>query len=281
MLREFKLSPERNVTKNFIKVIEQQTRLIETEYLSIAQKLVQYKKIIDTGNLLFNKVIELVKKDNVDLKDSKNITIGISSENIVNNKFLDRMLRFLVEAGLFYEDNSIRSGTQESGEVRIYKKYIPHIIFLIQNRTFSQNPGVDFGETLKNIRLKSRKQPLRRLITSILSNDQLNSLSLGLPPCQSCKATRLSTEQRFCHNCGKELINQSVFEECLKMSVDKLRLSTWLKDSIKNAGLTTVGDFMTLQEPGTELKKIRLIGPVRSEIIYNEANRVIDEFFAL
>ncbi|GAB3513942.1 hypothetical protein GCM10027341_56490 [Spirosoma knui] len=281
LLRNYKSSNERSTQAKYNSVIEQQTRFIESEYMSITQKLVQYKRVIEAGYSLFKKITEEIRDDNKGLNDQKNIVIGIPTDSISNFKLADRMLRFLIEAGLLYEEVSVKHGTQEStGEKREYKRYIPHILFLIQNRTFSQGHGSSFGEVLNRIKAKSRKQPLRRVINNLLPPDELSGLSLDLPPCQSCNTPRLSPEQRFCHNCGKELVNQSAFEECLKISVDDLPLTIWQKERVKGIQLNTVGDFMALQDPGTELRKVRLIGEYRSNLIYNEVLKTVDEFLA-
>ena len=95
-----------------------------------------------------------------------------------------------------------------------------------------------------------------------------------------CNTPRLNTEQRFCHNCGNELVNQSAFEECLKINVDNLPLTEWQKERVKGIKLYSVGDFMALQDPGTELRKIYQIGEVRSSKIYGEVLKTVDEFLA-
>lgn len=280
LLRNYKANSNKNTQSKYNAVIEQQAKFIDSEYLSIAQKLVQYKKVIETGNRLFKNIVNSIKEDNKNLVDSKNILIGISSESISNHKLADRMLRFLIEAGLLYEDVSVKHGLEGTGEAREYRRYIPHILFLIQNRTFSQGHGTSYADILFKIRAKSRRQPLRRVLNSLLSPEELNGLSLDLPPCQSCNTLRLTNEQRFCHNCGKELINQSAFEACLKISVDSLPLTDWQKEKVKGIHLNTVRDFMSLQDPATELRKIPQVGEVRSNRIYKEVIQIVDEFLA-
>ena len=186
LLRNFKSSSERSTLSRFNAVIDQQARFIESEYLSISQKLVQYKKVIELGYRLFKKIAEEIKGDNKNLNGFKNIVIGIPTESITNYKLADRMLRFLIEAGLLYEDVPVKHGVQETtGEKREYKRFIPHILFLIQNRTFSQGHGSSFTDVLNTIKLKSRKHALRRSINSLLSAEESDRLTLDLPPCQN------------------------------------------------------------------------------------------------
>lgn len=281
LLRSYKNNNERSTQSKFNNVVDQQTRFIESEYLSISQKLIQYRKVIETGYALFKSIIEAIKDDNKNLVGFKNIVIGIPSESISSYKFADRILRFLIEAGLLYEDVPVKHGVQETtGEKREYRRYIPHILFLIQNRTFSKGHGSGFQEILNTIKLKSRKHSLRRSINSLISAEELNRLTLDLPPCQVCNTPRLAVEQRFCHHCGKELINQSAFEQCLEISVDRLPITDWQKQKVKGINLQKIGDFLALQDPGGELRKIHQVGQVRSSKIYGEVLKTVDEFLA-
>lgn len=282
MLRNFKTTGKSRTTQaqyNF--VIEQQAKFLESEYQSIAQKLIQYKSIIKTGYDLFKKIIEEIRRDNLTQINTKNIVLGIPSDDIASIKLMSRMFRFLIEAGLLYEDISVRHGSDKNtGERREYRRFIPHLLFLIQNRTFNKTQGTGFSETVKNIQLPARKQPMRRSISNLLTEENRNRIDLDLPPCQSCKVPRLNVEQRFCHNCGKELINQSAFEQCMKISVDMLPITSWQKKKVKENKLNTVGDFMALQDPGTELRKIHQVGQKRSQRIYYEVLKTVDEFLA-
>jgi hypothetical protein len=74
------------------------------------------------------------------------------------------------------------------------------------------------------------------------------------------------------------LLNKSIFEECLRISVDKIPITKWQKSKVKEAGFLIVGDFMHLQDPSSELRKISQIGKFKSEQIFNEVMRTVDEF---
>lgn len=280
LLRNFKTSENKNTQAVFNSVIDLQSKFIETEYLSIRQKLLQYKKVIDVGYVFFKKVCEEIKEDNKELNDEKNIVIGIASDSISEVNLSDRMFRFLIEAGLLYEETPVRHGEIRPGEPREYKRYIPHLLFLLQNRTFSSGRGFSFSQILQKLKSKSRKHPLRRSLSNILTQVQLSGLTLDLPPCQNCSTPRLTAEQRFCHNCGFELVNQSAFEKCMKIKVDNLPLTDWQKRKVKTIGLNIVGDFIALQDPGTELRKIHRVGVITSEKIYSQVEKIVDEYLA-
>ena len=279
LLRNYKDDTEKNALTKFNAVIDRQSKLIESEYLSITEKLQQYKTIINTGNIFFKNIIDSIKEDNKLLQNERNIIIGVPADSISSYKLANRMIRFLIEAGLLYEETPVKHGVQAgTGDKREYRRYIPHFVFLFQNRTFSQGHGSSITSILSKIRAKARKHPLRRSISTLLSEQELENLKLDLPACQVCNTPRLSPEQKFCHNCGSVLVNQSAFEICMQISVDNLPLTNWQKEKVKSVGLLTIGDFLALQDPGTALKKIHRIGEVKSEKIYKEVIKTVDEF---
>lgn len=254
----------------FNTVIEQRSKLIGMEYLSLKEKMPQYADIIEIGWELFKKVVADLKTDNQDLIDEKNIVIGIQDES---NKMTDRMIGFLREAGLMYEEES----TVKHGPQREYRRFIPHLLFLLENRTFSKGSrGFSSSEMLAYLTAKPKKHPLRRTFKTLLDG-RINNLKLNLPPCQVCNTPRLTEEQKFCHNCGSQLVNKSSFEHCLNIHIDHLPLTPWQKDQIKNIQITTIGDFLALTNPGGELRKIKGIGPKKSEKITNTIQGTVKE----
>lgn len=251
---------DKSIQSRFNKVIDQRANLMESEYLSLKMKIPQYDNIIQTGWYFFKKVVDELKEDNKLLSVQKNYHIGILDEE---NKVTARMINFIREAGLIYEEES----AVKHGDQREYKRYIPHLLFLFQNRTFAKSKGFNPHELLAIVKAKSKKHPLRRTFNTILNPIEINNLKLNLPACQVCNTPRLSEEQKFCHNCGNQLINQSTFEYCMNMTIDSLPLTSWQKESINSLNIGTIGDFLTLSNPGGELRKIKGIGKVKSQKI--------------
>jgi hypothetical protein len=262
---------ETTLQSKFNVIIDQRASLIEAEYLSLRKKMPQYSNVLDVGWDFFNKIIYELKEENKNLVNEKNIVVGILEED---NKMMLRMIGFLREAGLIYEEES----TVKHGGQREYKRYIPHLLFLVQNRTFSKGRGFSTSEILNQIKAKAKKHPLRRTFNTVLSSDNIKNLKLNLPPCQVCKTPRLTEEQKFCHNCGNQLVNQSTFEQCLNMQIDDLPLTVWQKDNIKGIKIKTIGDFLALSNPGGELRKIKGIGKIRSEKITLKIQDTVKEF---
>lgn len=274
LLRRFLQDSGKSTQQKFNNVISEQVKLIKGEYLSLYQKMPQYKSIIETGFYLFETIVDDIAKANKNLQNEKQIFIGIEDEQNIS---FERMMRFLIEAGLLYDKETV-----SHGENRKYHRYIPHFAFLMQKRAFSSGKrGFDSGSIIEFINRKQSKHPVRRSFGKLLSAEQIENMKLDLPPCSNCGAPRLTEEQKFCHNCGHELVDKSAFEECMKLTVDDLPISDWQKKKIKEeSNLKTVSDFLTMPDPGTELRKPHGIGPVRSEQIFNKVQQLVEEFLS-
>jgi hypothetical protein len=268
------LSKEKTTQSRFNTIIDKRAYLIEAEYISLKKKMLQYEDIISVGWIFFKTTIEQIKESNKTLKNEKIIEIGIQEDE---QKMFNRLISFLKEAGLLYEiDSNVKHGPK-----REYRRFIPHILFLIENRTFSKGRGFNSHETLNSLRSKSRKHPLRRTINTILPKVDIDKLKLNLPPCQKCNAKRLTEDQKFCHNCGSQLINKSSFEECMQMKVQELPLTDWQKDKLSTIRINSIGDFLSLPNPGGELRKARGIGKIKSEkistVIQEQIAEILDK----
>jgi hypothetical protein len=262
----------------FNDIINTHSKLLKDEYLSIKQKLNQYSTIIDTGWLFFEELINELTKINKQYIDNnkteKQVIIGLA-ENTDNS--IERMIKFLIEAGLLYKLSNVKHGDN-----REYIRYMPHLIFLFQKKAFSKSRGFNATEILEYLNRKNVKHPIRKdNIYNILDNDLLKNLKLDLPSCSNCGANRLSENQKYCHSCGNELISKSTFEKCLQLTIDELPFTEWQKVKIKKeTTLKTVKDFLARTDIGDELQKPHGFGPKKAENIVNKVNKLIEEFLA-
>ncbi len=273
LVREFiGLKTIRSTQQRFNTVLNNQADLIKQEYNSLSIKLPQYKSIIEIGSKLFDNTIELLVEANKGNRNEKQITLGIESDNSIYK--LNRMIKFLIEAGLFYETTKLNDGPN-----KIYDRYIPHFLFLIQKRAFSQTKGFNAASIVEYIKSKTDKRPLRRQIYSIIKTTDVENIKLNLPSCSNCGTERLTEEQKFCHNCGTVLVGKSAFETYLKINISDLPLTKWQKNKIKEeTEFETIGDILLSPNPATDLRKAHGIGKVKSNKIYSVVIALVDEF---
>jgi Cdc6-like AAA superfamily ATPase len=274
LLRNYSQMAEQKPQEKFNKVIGNQAKLIKDEYLSLKQKMPQFKSIIEIGYVLFDNMNNLLKQENERLadKNERQLYIGIKPEQ---DQKIKRMIRFLIEAGLLYEFSSVRHG----GSEREYNRYIPHMLFLIQKRAFSPDRGFNAEKIVEFIKRRQTKHPVRREFKTILAEEQLNNIRLDLPKCSHCGAERLTDDQKFCQNCGNQLVGHSTFEKCMQIPIDKLPISQFQIQRIKNqTDFKTVGDIISATAPASELQKAHYIGPIRSEKIVMIAKALVEEF---
>jgi hypothetical protein len=272
LIRNYQKDNGKTIQQKFNNVINKQKELLENEYLSLSMKLAQYKSIINVGLEFFEEIIQQLTEVNKKDPPEKQVHVGIIEGS--DTYRIERMIKFLIEAGFLYEFTPIHDGPE-----RTFKRYMPHFLFLIQNRAFSLTKGFNAREIITFINKKSNKRPLRK--SNILTEVQLDRIKLDLPPCGHCGFERLTEGQKFCHNCGKPLVGKSAFEECLKLEIDSLPIPEWQKERIrKETKISTIEDIITSTSPSTELQKARGIGKVKSRKIFEEAKKMVEEFFS-
>jgi len=288
LIKEFEQGKKKKGSQEvFNMVIDEQADLIKAEYLSLSEKMPQYKTIIHTGDDLFEKITTLLTEENRRYHEKgnnkKQIIIGIQEKQEFTIT-ISRMIKFLIEAGLLYPIRiPVKHGSNKPGssEPREYDRYIPHLLFLIKKRAFSSDRGFNASQIVEFIGRESAKHPVRRAIDTILDKRQIKNIKLDLPPCSHCGTLRLSEDQRFCHQCGHQLLDKSRFEACMKIPIDNLPLPGWIKEGLKeDIVIKTLEDILSHPDLGNELQKIHYVGPKRSENIDKKIKEYVEEFLA-
>lgn len=276
MVREYQQSKTTSTQSKFNKVISDRKKYILAEYLSIGDKLKQYQGMIELGNELLNNITASLKTFNHERIDrdgntfEKVISVGVS--DIPPNA--ERMIRFLIEAGLLYETDDISHGPG-----RKLRRFIPHIVLLLESRVLTKSRGFKPSELLEILNNKSAKHPARPSFDSLISKEKLCLLKLNLPPCNNCHAERMTEKQKFCHECGKPLIDYSTFKECMAKPLSELPLTNFqIKAIEKYTNFKTVEDVIRCQDPANELHKAHRIKAARAEDIYKRINQWVNEF---
>lgn len=278
MLQEYQMGGFKTPQQGLNRIVQAHVDARLEEFRSIALKSPKLATLVKQGGELFNQIVIALKKFNdAQLeKGMKQLRIGVS--DVDDKPHVERMFNLLIEAGLLYEVPEKVS----HGQDRSYTRYIPHIAAMFNQRAFSANErGWSPRAIIDKLSYRSGKQPLRRSIASLLSKEELASLRFNLPPCGSCGADRVSQTQKFCHNCGSELIDRSTFEKCISLPLHEVPgLTKWQTEKIKNElkKFRTIGDFLSSQDPSAELRKVHRIGQARAEKIIRVVTGFVDDF---
>lgn len=276
MVREYQQLKTTGSQSKFNKVISDRKKYIVAEYLSIGDKLKQYKGVIGLGDEFLTSIVSNLKKFNHERIDrdenrfEKVIAVGVTG---IPPK-AERMIRFLVEAGLLYETDDISHGPG-----RKLRRFIPHVVLLLESRVLTKSRGFKPSELLEILDKKSAKHPSRPSFDALVAKDKLHMLNLNLPPCNSCHAERMTEKQKFCHECGKPLVDHSTFKECMAKPLSELPLTKFQILAIeKFTSFKTVEDVIRSQDPANELQKAHRIKAARAEDIYRRINQWVNEF---
>lgn len=250
------------------------------EYRSLSMKVPKFRDLISFGEIILDKFSTLLKDANIKLleKKEKQLYIGIEKDGIT--PIVERMFNLLVEAGLIYDSGEVKHGTPQ----RIYQRFIPHTALLINLRVFSNNEKSSaIKQILDGFSRKNTKHPLRRSLTRLINKDKLSSLSFSLPECKFCQTPRISDNQKFCHQCGNQLVDASTFNLCLDTKLDTVPgLTKWQKAKINESlpTLKTIRDYLAKQDPAADFLAIKGIGDKRATRIVDVLESFVDDFLS-
>jgi hypothetical protein len=258
------------------RVLEDHVQSRRDEYDSMRHKMPRFETVVRTGASLFEKMVDAVRTGNLGPREETQLLLGIPDEDLAGDTLRERMVRLLVEAGLVYPHQSV-----SHGDDRLYRRFTPHLAALIAQRAFSgASRGTSPAQVVQRLQSKRAKHPVRRTLGSLLPADALRQLRLDLPPCRTCNTPRLSDSQRFCHNCGSELLQDSVFARCMSLPLVSVPgLTAWQREKIGAlVKLRTIGDLLALQDPGTALRTIPRVGNKRAGRIIDLVTSYVEEF---
>lgn len=276
LLREYLDTQAGTSQQKINKIIERQSELIGAEYDSLGIKLKQFSSLVSTGRKFFDKAVTDIANSQSIEPTSRNIILGLKQDND-RNPLAERMIKFLIEVGLLYPLQSVSHGIN-----RKYDRFIPHFAFLYQQGIFRAGRGSSLKDVPLYMQRPAAKHPIRRDLSTLLTPDEMTSLKLDLPPCQHCGTARINDSQRFCHNCGSELVASSLFEECMKLPLDKVPgISEVLVNRIHvDTKIRTIGHVYASQNASGELQQANYIGPVRADGIIGKVAVTVNEFLS-
>lgn len=276
LIRAYQENKGRSKQSKFNSIIEERCKYLYDEYRSIIDKLPQYENYIETGWVLFLQIVQELKvinhtslrKDGANYK--KTVTVGI--DDLTTDK-MERIASFLIEAGLLYETSSISHGPD-----RKLRRFIPHYAYLFNNKVFTLSKGFNAGQLSAVVRSASEKHPLRKKIATLLTKDAIDSITLKLPNCSQCGTRRLSDTQKFCHECGTQLIDESSFRICMRKKLVELPLSAFQKRVISETPFVTVEDVLSSKNTAAEFMKVKRVAQKRADLINSKIQAWVNEF---
>jgi len=251
------------------------------EFRTLGAKIPKFEILVRVGETVLQGIARELKGYNAGMlsRQEKGLVFGIVRDKL--NPLLERMFKLLAEVGLVFDDGEVKHGTP----ARIYRKFIPHTALLVTNGVFNDGSkgGGSIKQILQVIAYKSTKHPLRKSLDAIVGQDVLDSLDLALPKCAACGTRRLTDNQRFCHNCAKQLVDASIFNACLGMKIsDVPGLTTWQRDQMsKNLPhFRTIRDYLAKQDPAAELLTVSGFGSRRTARIIDVLNSFVDDYLS-
>ena len=248
------------------------------EFRSLGEKVVELKTLIRVGEKFFDGIVAAMTARNEELKGKreKATVLGIEAKEF--DPLSSRMVDLLAEAGLLHREEDVSHGRD-----RTYRRFTPHLAALIAERAFSPGErGTSLGNIVDFISRQNEKHPVRRNFTTLFSAQGINeTLKLDLPPCQNCQTQRNTEKQKFCHNCGSKLVDELIYNRIMAMEISGVPgLTEFLIGKMESANIKTVGALRALQDPGTELRKMRGIAQARSDRILTKIEEYVDEMMS-
>lgn len=278
MLQDYKERPAKTSQQKLNQVVEAHLNARLAEFRSIAKKVPKLRELIAVGEAVLNGMVRAIKASNTD-SSVVQLLVGVPKDDLT--PIVKRMFQLLIEAGLVFDAKEVKHGTPE----RIYQRYIPHGAALLQNRALTSG---DAGGTLKStaeaLRRKRAKHPVRRKLEKYVEEPSLiEQLDFALPPCPICAAPRVSDSQRFCMNCGSQLVAVSTFDNCLSVPIEEVPgLTSWQIQRIQQElpRLRNIRDYLAMQDPAAELRTVYGIGLRRSTRIADVLQGFVDDFLS-
>lgn len=236
---------------------------------SLRDKLPIYKQFIDSGEEIFNKMIELLKEYNKDREiASQSVTIAIRKPLPAE---VTKVLGFFQYAGLIMHKQEL-----SKGEKGVFELYNLHYAALVERNVFKGKKSIKSSDISIAISTRDSHAYKRVNTSSLMEGREVNEMfSLSLPPCSVCGTPRLSEHTKFCGNCGNQLKSASIFEELVKKDISELPLTERRVRSIKeNSKITTIKDIL-IDTENRELRGVPQIGPYWANKILSYAEEFI------
>lgn len=250
----------------------------KSEYLTLKDKMPQFASIVEAGSVFFDRAVDEIAQANQALVDgqTKQLLLGIDPASVNGQPYVERMLRLLEEVGLLYKLDRVSHGDRD------YLRYVVHLGALQSRRAFSRKSGYSPKFSVEMLQRSDEKHPVRRSVSTLLNASIVASLGLNLPNCRNCQSKRVEGA-KYCFHCGEKLTEESTYDRLmLTLLINVPGLTKWQQDKLGQwtSVPRTVGEFISLQDPGTTLRTIPQVGQIRARTIIDAVEAFLDEYLS-
>jgi hypothetical protein len=251
--------------RKLLDIAKQSRELAHNVYDSLAYKLPAYRRFVESGHEIYQRVLFSLKEFNQN-RDNDNQAIEIGLKRQVRPE-LEKVFSFYQYAGLM-----IPVGDNSRGVKGVFDLYMVHFGDLVTENAIIGRRTKSVSSFVKAFTAQTHQAWPRISPDTLVAPARASFFfSLTLPHCQECGAERASEQARFCQNCGAQLKASSLYEELTNQDISALPLSARMVVRIKrNSRIRTIKDIL-IDSDRHNLRGIPFIGPIRAARIANYA----------
>ena len=239
-------------------------------YKSLKYKLPIYSNFVESGAKIYEALLEIIKDYNKKSDQTPTSVIGIAQPMPSEIK---KIFEFFQYSGLVVNVSESSRGNKATYEIF----QLSATAIISKNVFFNERTFHKEKYCLAFQKNQQRNYP-RYQYNTILDKANItleSNMGLALPACSTCGAARISSEAKFCSECGTRLSESSVFESIVNQDIDVLQLTKSRVRSIKaKSKIRTIKDIL-MDHDNSELMKVDMIGAIWCKRIKSYAEEVI------
>jgi RecA/RadA recombinase len=238
-------------------------------YSSLALKLPMYAGFVETGEVVYGRVLEAVKAYNREkAMDRQSVTLAMQRPVPAE---IAKVLGFFQYAGLLLPNREV-----SRGEKGVFELFTIHYAALIDRNVLFGRRAVKAADLVEALKSRNAHEFTRVSVTSMLGGKTIEAaFPLSLPACEVCRTPRVNEQARFCMNCGAQLKSVSVFESLVQRDISELPLTATRVTRIKqSSSIRKIKDIL-MDHENRELRRVPRIGPYWAKRIYAYAEEYI------
>jgi hypothetical protein len=255
--------------RKLLDIAKQSRELSHNVYDSLTFKLPAYKHFVESGRIIYQKILSLLKEFNHE-RGERNQALEIGLKRPISPE-LEKVFSFYQYAGLV-----LPVGANSRGVKGVFDLYMVHFGDLVTENAIIGRRTKSVPAFVNAFTAQTHQAWPRISPDTLVTPSQAPSVfSLTLPHCQVCGAERASEHARFCQNCGAQLKTSSLYDGLTNQDISVLPLSARIVTRIKqHSNIKTIKDIL-IDSDRQHLRSIPWIGPVRAARIANYAEEYV------